>query len=68
MAQLFNDEFKKVETDEEFEELKVNNPAYDAGYLCQLVWSSRDRTREWLERLWKLYAPYDDTHFLADFK
>jgi type I restriction enzyme S subunit len=66
--ELFSENLGEVETDEELASLQQQFPYYDLGYITQSAGSPRRREKDWIEKLWKQYAPYADSHFIEDFK
>ncbi len=68
MKNLFSENWPIINTDEELLELCEKFQKYDPSYICQATASSRQKTKSWMESLWKQYEPYADRNFLEEFK
>jgi hypothetical protein len=62
---LFSDNFPLATTDEELGKIKKQYPAYDVHYVASGCIAERKKR---FEKLWKLYEPYADRHFLTEAK
>jgi hypothetical protein len=67
MANLFTDNFPDVKSDEELEKVKQQYTifGYDEYYIASGCLPER---REKFNKLWSVYEPYSDRHFLNQFK
>lgn len=65
---LFSEDLGEAENDEQLDALQLKFPKYDKGYICQSTGKTLRKEREWLESLWRQYAPYADRNFLKEFR
>jgi hypothetical protein len=64
---LFSDKFPDITQDEDIVTI-AKQLGYDPGYVCQCGVVLRQKTKLWMEDLWKQYEPYADHHFQSEFK
>lgn len=68
MNRLFSENLGVIKNDKQLDALAKKYPNYHRAYICQATAFNRQKIRNWMEKLWKLYEPYADTNFLTEFR
>ncbi len=66
--ELFSKKFKPVNTDEELISLQKSFSKYDPGYITQAAGLPRQKEKEWISALYKIFKPYADIKFCKEFE